>query len=312
MTLKKSTILMVAMNSEYILAIPDEECRQFARKLMADNQNFSDLEALLEPFIMEHHEFSECDKEEGIVARCTGDTLWKGFDLTFGTPDYGYETISCVDENNPRELLDLEDFPVLLYVKGDASLLGNPNRITIVGTPEPSDYGKQVAARLGSFFTKRDFVVVSSIGEGIDFEVLQSCVNDKQKTIAVLPSQCYRSLTEEEEKLLNVVVSGGGCLVAEYKDPFKTISKSPNSHERILAALGKALIVVESQLEESPMHTAQYAIKLGRKLGCMNYLPNKNGTEGARMELNDSLIREGTASKLLDGDDLKKFLEELR
>lgn len=68
--------------------------------------------------------------------------------------------------------------------------------------------------------------------------------------------------------------------------------------------MAKGVIVVESEIDGGTMHTARYALQLGRKLGCMGY---DREVADAKMSGNDELVNAGKAVRLVDAKDMDKF-----
>jgi DNA processing protein len=56
----------------------------------------------------------------------------------------GCRVLNWSEPEYPQALLQIYDPPVLLYVRGDASILNSPS-LAIVGTRRPTVYGTQMA-----------------------------------------------------------------------------------------------------------------------------------------------------------------------
>lgn len=148
---------------------------------------------------------------------------------------------------------------------------------------------------MGRFYAEKGWVVVSGLAQGCDTEAHRGCIEAGGKTVAVLAHGLDMVYPPENESLAKDIIESGGCLVTEYRPHDMPEEEHFIARNQIQEALCKAVIVVESDFEGSTMHTAQYATQLRRKLGCMSYLPDKTGTEDAKMEGNDSLVKAGQA-----------------
>lgn len=306
MSIDYPQILITTLKSLGCLAKDDDFCRRFVRSLERPPRDDRELLAAITPVVVEQLICEPGDEEyEDTVV---GFTLWVAVDYLLFLQQTGYALIGCLDDLYPKELLDLEDFPVVLYVKGDVSILTNPDRLAIVGTQEPSAYGKKVARRLGTRFAENGFTVVSDLAKGCDAEALWGCIEAGGKTIGVL-AQGLEMVYPEDTELAEAIIASGGCLVSEYIPPDEPTKQSCIECRRIQAALGRSVIVVESEIDGGAMHTARYALELGRKLGCMGYLAGKVGTEGAKTAGVDSLVKSGKAVRLVEGKDLAEFTE---
>ena len=67
----------------------------------------------------------------------------------------------------PEFLKNISDAPLALYCAGDISLL-NRDCVAVVGARKCSEYGRQVALKIGETLAKNDIVTVSGMAEGID------------------------------------------------------------------------------------------------------------------------------------------------
>ncbi len=231
--------------------------------------------------------------------------LADGFWVIDDHKDNGIQVICCLDDQYPRSLRDLPDYPLVLFVAGDPKVLINRRLIAIVGSREPSEYGKRVSHRLGEFFAERGWKTVSGLALGCDTEAHLGCLEAGGKTVAVLAHGLDHLYPEENRVLAERIISSGGCLVTEYR-PHEEPSKDKFiARDRIQAALSRGVIIVESELEGGAMHTARYALQLGRKLGCMGY---DREVADAKMSGNDKLVEEGKAVRLVDANDLDRFV----
>ncbi|MBI4461557.1 MAG: DNA-protecting protein DprA, partial [Acidobacteria bacterium] len=75
--------------------------------------------------------------------------------LAWDEPDY------------PGLLKEIPDAPVLLYLRGDASVL-KTHCVAVVGSRKPTPYGLQVCERLAQQLVERGLTVVSGLARGID------------------------------------------------------------------------------------------------------------------------------------------------
>lgn len=80
------------------------------------------------------------------------------------------ETIK-INENEeayPKRLLQIRDYPKILYAKGDISLLNRESILGIVGSRNCSEYGRNVANSFASELSKNNITIISGLAIGID------------------------------------------------------------------------------------------------------------------------------------------------
>lgn len=94
-------------------------------------------------------------------------------------------TITLEDKDYPPLLKEIPDPPKILYYKGSPELL-KKEAVAIVGTRRPTEYGKDVALRLGRMLAESDVVTVSGMAQGIDSCVHKGTLMEEGSTIAVL------------------------------------------------------------------------------------------------------------------------------
>ena len=100
--------------------------------------------------------------------------------------EQGIEIVAINDENYPDLLKQIDDPPIVLYCKGNVSLLRQIKNIAIVGTRNPSPWGEDTAREIATVFCKRGYVIVSGLAKGIDTEAHVGALKVGGKTIAVL------------------------------------------------------------------------------------------------------------------------------
>lgn len=79
----------------------------------------------------------------------------------------GCQLLAYDSRDYPPLLRQIPDGPLVLYVRGDVSVLSR-HAVAIVGTRRPSAYGSQVAHRLAHDLAERQVVIVSGLARGVD------------------------------------------------------------------------------------------------------------------------------------------------
>jgi DNA processing protein len=94
-------------------------------------------------------------------------TFWRAEKEVDAVRRIGCRILNCTEPDYPQSLLEIYDPPVLLYVRGDASILNVPS-LSIVGTRRPTVYGSQMAERMGRDLAKRGLAIISGLARGVD------------------------------------------------------------------------------------------------------------------------------------------------
>jgi DNA processing protein len=169
-----------------------------------------------------------------------------------------------LDEDYPERLRQCEDAPVILYVKGRAEL----NRIkviSIVGTRNPTDYGRSMTRELVENLASSypDILIVSGLAYGIDICSHKAALKNNLDTVGVLGhglNTMYPSAHRETAKQM----VEKGALITEFRHDEKPESPNFVKRNRIIAGLADATIVMESGEEGGALITADIASSYNR------------------------------------------------
>ncbi len=177
---------------------------------------------------------------------------------------YGISAITFVSKTYPEKLKNIDNPPLVLYTKGDISLL-NKKSISIVGTRKPSDYGKIVCEKFTKELSGAGLVTVSGLAYGTDTIVAETTIKNGGKTIAVLAGG-LDSIYPAQNKSLSKRIEENGLLVSEYRIGIRPQNYSFVNRNRIVSALGLGTLIVEAGKISGTITTARFAIEQGREL----------------------------------------------
>lgn len=170
--------------------------------------------------------------------------------------------VTIEDENYPEKLLHLDQPPLILYYRGDYSLVFTPC-IAIVGTRKPSYYGQDVTQKFARGLSEEGFTVVSGLAIGVDKISHESCLYAKGKTIAVLGNG-FENMYPAMNVNLAKQIEKEGLLITEYYPSFKATSYSFPARNRIIAALSQGVLLTEAGEKSGALYTKDFALELGR------------------------------------------------
>jgi len=213
------------------------------------------------------------------------------------------EVLFYTDKIFPRRLKTCADSPVLLYTKGNLNL--NEQRIvSIVGTRNATNYGKQVCDELIQKFSERNYkvLIVSGLAYGIDIQAHKSALKCNLPTAGVIAhglDKIYPSLHAETAKKMQE----DGGLVTDFPSGTKIDPSNFIRRNRIIAGLADATIVVESAQKGGALITAEIASSYNRDVFAF---PGRSGdvySKGC-----NQLIRNSGANLMEGIDDLEFFM----
>ena len=196
--------------------------------------------------------------------------------------------------------------PPIIYAKGNVEALQDES-VAIVGTRKPSEWSAIVEKNLvKKMLEQKDPVIVSGLALGCDTIAHEMALQERARTIAVLPCGFEVATPIENRPLAERIVSHGGCLISEY-EPYDLATKYTFvERDAIIAAQSDAVIAIECGLRSGTMHTMEAAYDMKIDIGC--YYPDDMSK--GRYEGNAYLIENLYAMKISDTDDLIKFLKE--
>ena len=178
----------------------------------------------------------------------------------------GLRFLPCGTPGYPPQLMNLALPPAGLFVKGDEERLRDllkSARITIVGTRRASAYGTRAARDFAVAFTSRGIAVISGMALGIDGRAHEAALEGGGLTVAVLGCGADIVYPGRHRGLYEAIAARG--LVMSELPPGTPPSRwtFPNRN-RLLAALGDGVLVVEGSTTSGAMQTGEQAAQLGR------------------------------------------------
>ena len=253
---------------------------------------------------------SQYGSAEGVIASGLDRDKRVLFDKWVVSPDWekdleeveksGVQLVSYSQDAYPINLLNISDFPLLLYVKG--SLPAKNPCLALIGTRNATLYGKQAAQKLGKELAGVGVWIVSGLARGIDTAAHLGALEGNGKTVAVMGSGLGH-IYPQENQALSEKISDSGAIISEYPmdtPPAKGLFPRRN---RIISGMSQAVCLVESPLKGGGMLTMELAEKQGRPRFA---LPGR--IDWPTFEGNHALIRTNKAQLATKGEDLLKVL----
>ena len=155
----------------------------------------------------------------------------------------GVQIVTLDDEAYPRDLKQIYDPPLALYVKGNVSALTAPG-IAVVGTRHPTPYGLGMSERLACDLAAHGLVIFSGMARGVDTAAHRGAIAAKGKTVAVFGTGIDVIYPKENTRLSEQILGLGGALVSEF--PIGTFAAPQNFpiRNRIISGMSIGVLVV--------------------------------------------------------------------
>ena len=173
----------------------------------------------------------------------------------------GATAITPDDPLYPEPFRSLAEPPFLLFAAGDPELLRAP-AVAFVGTRSPTPYGRGAAIELAGGLAHAGYAIVSGMARGIDTEAHQAALAAGGTTVGVL-GHGIDSVYPPENRALFRQVRERGLLLTEFAPGERPKAGNFPRRNRLIAALSRAVVVVEMGLKSGAQHTVTYALEHG-------------------------------------------------
>lgn len=264
--------------------------------------NFGTLEAIFSASL------SELQATRGVTKKAASDiagfkewdSIGKYLEITEKT---GIDIVTYQDELYPLKLLEICDFPPLLYVKG--CLKKTDINISVVGSRLASTYGKYTTEKMSRELAYRGITIVSGLARGIDSAAHRGALTARGRTIAILGSGLDVIYPPENKKLFSAICENG-AVVSEF--PLGTPPRACNfpARNRIISGMSYGVVVIEAGEKSGSLITARLALEQGREVFAVPGTIDSTGSKGT-----NKLIKQG--AKLIENTDdvLEEILPQL-
>ncbi|WP_380168663.1 DNA-processing protein DprA [Jannaschia sp. R86511] len=227
----------------------------------------------------------------------------------------GIELLTPADPAWPDGLRDLAELsprtdpdggaPICLWVRGQLPACPPP-AVAVVGARACTAYGEHVAAELGAGLVTRGWTVVSGAAYGIDAAVhrgaLAAADGAASPTVAVLAGGVDRASPAGHEDLLRRTVEAGGAVVSEVPPGTRPAAYRFLLRNRLIAAWGLGVVVVEASHRSGALNTVRTAVDLSRHVAAVPGPVTSTASVGT-----NRLLRDGAAC-VTGADDVVELL----
>ena len=164
----------------------------------------------------------------------------------------------------PSRLEHLFAPPIVLYLTGPRDM-GSRRCVSIVGTRTATRYGREIARSIASGLATAGCMVVSGMAKGIDGQAHRGALDVRGRTAGVLGSGFNYEYPRENADLYRSM-RRTGLLVSEFAPAVRPSPGLFPRRNRIIAALGTALVVVQAGHRSGAQNTVNHALEIGREV----------------------------------------------
>lgn len=175
----------------------------------------------------------------------------------------GSKIITSVSDEYPKQLLNIPDYPPLLFLRGNARLLIEP-QIAIVGSRSASHEGLETARLFANYLAGSGLVVTSGLALGIDSAAHQGALQSGE-TIAVMGTGADRIYPAKNKELAHAIAEKG-LLITEFPIGTPVRPESFPRRNRLISGLSLGVLVVEASIKSGSLITAKLAAEQGKEV----------------------------------------------
>jgi len=176
----------------------------------------------------------------------------------------GNSVLTLADAEYPKQLLELPDPPMLLYVRGDARLLAAAS-LAIVGSRNATPQGTSNAEAFARAFSGAGLAIVSGLALGVDAAAHRGGLAGRGSTVAVLG--CGADVVYPEGNAgLFARIAAKGTIVSEFPLGSPPLRDNFPRRNRLISGLSRGCLVVEAALASGSLITARLAAEQGREV----------------------------------------------
>lgn len=178
------------------------------------------------------------------------------------------KVVSCLNDNYPEILNELNDPPLLLYYQGRLPVDGE-KRVAVIGSQEVSAEGIAEAVDIARRLAGKGIAIVGGLARGIDTAGHMGALKADGITYAVLPSGFNQVYPSENQVLSQAIIKSGG-LLSEHLPDTPVNGGRLLGRNRLIVGLSHAVVIGEvSETSVGTLDAAQCCQELGKLLFVM-------------------------------------------
>lgn len=187
-------------------------------------------------------------------------------------------TINSVEY--PEQLRQIYDAPMVIYYKGNISLLQSPANLAFVGSRKASNYINDIIYKMLSELSIPELNIISGFAAGVDTFAHTAALANGLSTTAVMGSGLDVIYPSSNKGLYQRILDNNGLLLSEYPPKAKPDAWRFPQRNRIVSGLSKGIVVAEAGIKSGALITARLALEQGREVMCIPGAINNPNTEG--------------------------------
>lgn len=180
--------------------------------------------------------------------------------------ELGGDVLILDDGSYPALLREIDDPPPVLYVRGDWQACFEQPCVGVIGSRRCSTYGENASEMLSRDLASRGITIASGLARGIDTAAHRGAIRGNGRTVAVMGTGLDNVYPRENRKLVDEIISSGGCLVTQFPLETPPIPENFPYRNRIISGLSLGVLIVEASERSGSLITARLAMEQNREV----------------------------------------------
>ncbi len=212
---------------------------------------------------------------------------------------YGVFVVTVIDEDYPEKLKHVSSPPLLLYCKGNKSLLRSERSLAIVGSRKTLSFAEALTEEISQSLSALGVTVVTGSANGADKSAIKGAL-ESGNLISVIAGGINHVYPEANRSIIEKVALKG-LVISEHHPSLPPTPWMFPVRNRIIAGLSDCVLISSGGRKSGARHTAEFALDYGKEVYAFPY-----SVGIASGELCNELIKNGAS--LCDGkDDILQF-----
>lgn len=197
--------------------------------------------------------------------------------------------IYCYDDDEfPQRFKDIFNPPSVLFVLGDITGIDDSVIVSMCGARDLTEYSITFEKNVASDLVKSGVLIASGIQIGADMEASIESVNRGAKSFAVLGCGHEYEYPKGSRNLVKNIAENG-AVISEYFPNHKPRTKDFHFRNRLLAAIGLGVVIVQASAKSGSLSIAEFALNQGKDI----FVFSPNNVFDPCYEGNIRLLRDG-------------------
>lgn len=232
------------------------------------------------------------------------------------------QVLKYSDDNYPEMLLETDNPPLVLFARGDVSIL-NQKAVAVVGTRNITADGKVAAMEFARAAAADCVNVVSGLAYGVDVYAHKGALKVWEerldsgsdlpygKNIAILPGGIDEIVPSGNKKVAAQILQSGGCIISEYGPKIPVEKWQFIARDRLIAGFSPYTVVIEAPAGSGALITADFAVDFNRDVFFHEAAFGNLAKQVAQQVKNnlEEKVAEGKVSRYKVENTPEKFLE---